>query len=76
MKNPVEIEDSRIGGPVTEGFRDLLQKAAAKAGKNGCSPFAVQHVAQASMGDLDTLNMILVKEVFKSAEMYFERCEL
>jgi len=68
------IEDSRVGGPVTEGFKDLLHRAASASLERRGPSFSVQRVSQIlAEGDLDKLNSEDLERIFADAELHFQR---
>ena len=70
----IEIEDSRVGGPVTEGFKDLLHRAAsASLDKSGPS-FSVQRASRIlAEGNLYELDPRDLEIVFADDGWHFQR---
>ena len=70
----IEIEDSRVGGPVTEGFTDLLHRAVSRSLERRGPSFSVQRVSRIlAERDLDQLDSKDLKIIFADAGWHFQR---
>ena len=70
----IQVEDSRAGGPVTEGFINLLHKAAAVSFERRQPNLEAQRVSRViAQGDLDKLNMKDLSRIFADAGLHFQR---
>lgn len=68
------IEDSRAGGPVTDEFINLLLYAASEAmNRRKPNPQALRVAKVIASENLDWLNSDDLEQIFKDAELYFQR---